>query len=462
MTLDWQKEIAAYKTDMLNDLKAMVAIDSSRDLTQKTATAPLGPGPKAAIEKMIALGQRDGFKTKNVENVAGRIEYGDGPETLGIFSHVDVVPAGDGWHTAPFVLTEKDGNLYGRGTSDDKGPLLAAYYGMKLIKKLGLPVHKKIHLIFGSDEENDWYGMTRYQANESMPDLGFSPDAEFPIINGEKGITNFDLTFAPLTGNGDVQLTTFKSGLASNMVPQVATATLTGTLPTTFQADFNAYLVDKPITGQLQEQTITINGKVAHSMDPQLGINAATYLADFLQPYVTDPTGSAYLSAIQQLFHLDFNGKKLGIAHHDAIMGDVTTSPDIFVFEAGKPALITLNIRYPKGITVAEIKAGLAQNLPDNVTMMPQTHAMTPHYVAPDDPLVKTLLAVFEHQTGLPGHEEVVGGGTYGRLLPRGVAFGALFDMEKNVMHQPDEYMPTADFFLAAAIYAEAIYRLAQ
>jgi dipeptidase PepV len=462
MTLDWQKEIAAYKPEMLADLKALVAIDSSRDLAQKTAAAPLGPGPKTAIEKMIALGQRDGFQTKNIENVAGRIEYGAGPETLGIFSHVDVVPAGDGWETEPFVLTEKDGNLYGRGTSDDKGPLIAAYYGMKLIKKLGLPVHKKIHLIFGSDEENDWYGMTRYQANEPMPDLGFSPDAEFPIINGEKGITNFDLTFAPLDGTGDVQLTHFQSGLASNMVPQVATATLAGTLPADFATQFDTYLADKPVTGQLKDNTLTLTGKVAHSMDPQFGINAATYLADFLQAYVTDPTGHTYLTTIQQLFHLDFNGVKLGIAHHDAIMGDVTASPDIFKFTAGEPALITLNIRYPKGITVADIRAGLTNSLPDNVTMVPQTHAMTPHYVAPDDPLVKTLLAVFEHQTGTPGHEEVVGGGTYGRLLPRGVAFGALFDMEKNVMHQANEYMPTADFFLAAAIYAEAIYRLAQ
>ncbi|MDN5951727.1 MAG: M20/M25/M40 family metallo-hydrolase, partial [Loigolactobacillus coryniformis] len=115
MTIDWEKEVKQREPEMLADLAELIAIDSSRDDEHKTATAPLGEGPRDALRKVLSFGERDGFTTKNIDNLAGRIEYGDGAEALGIFAHMDVVPAGDGWDTEPFKLTEQDGKLIGRG-----------------------------------------------------------------------------------------------------------------------------------------------------------------------------------------------------------------------------------------------------------------------------------------------------------------------------------------------------------
>src|SRR5690242_11107593 len=56
-------------------------------------------------------------------NVIGRLENGAGP-VFAFNSHIDVVPAGEGWTSNPFVLVERDRRLYGRGSCDAKGPIV--------------------------------------------------------------------------------------------------------------------------------------------------------------------------------------------------------------------------------------------------------------------------------------------------------------------------------------------------
>ena len=128
MTIDWQKEVEARKDDLLKDLGDLIRINSIRDVEHGTKEEPLGPGPAAALRKVLEFGDRDGFVTKNIENVAGHIEYGDGEEMFGLLGHVDVVPVDDNWDTDPFEPVIKDGKLYARGSADDKGPSIAAYY----------------------------------------------------------------------------------------------------------------------------------------------------------------------------------------------------------------------------------------------------------------------------------------------------------------------------------------------
>lgn len=150
--VNWKHEVESRQDAMLEDLKDLLRIRSVRDDAKAVAGAPFGPGPKEALDFMMAMGQKDGFETKVVEDVAGHIEFGQGEEIVGILGHVDVVPEGDGWDSAPYEPEMRDGKLFARGVSDDKGPTIAAYYGMKIIKELGLPVSKRIRLFIGSDE----------------------------------------------------------------------------------------------------------------------------------------------------------------------------------------------------------------------------------------------------------------------------------------------------------------------
>lgn len=463
MKIDFKKAALAKKDAILKDLAELVAINSAEDLANSSSEYPVGPGPVKAMEKFLSFAKRDGFDTQNFQNYAGRINYGKGSKRLGIIGHMDVVPAGDGWVTDPFKMLIKDGKVIGRGTSDDKGPALAAYYGMLLLKEAGFEPKKKIDFVLGTNEETNWVGINYYLKHEPTPDQVFSPDAEFPIINGEQGIFTLSLDFKDATSTGEVDLLTFKAGIATNVTPQKAFATIKADNLDEIKADFDEFLNKHHLTGDFEilkdTAKIELVGQGAHASSPQVGRNAATFLAVFLDRLTLNGTAKDYVHFLNEIEHEDFNGKKLGIFHHDDLMGDLSSAPSMFDFQKGEKAQILDNIRYPQGTDpdkmVKQVNDKFGQILTASYDGFEE-----PHYVPGDDPLVKTLLSVFERQTGLKGHEVVIGGGTYGRLFEHGVAFGAQPEDAPMVMHQANEYMKIDDLINAIAIYAEAIYEL--
>lgn len=466
MTVDFRAEVDKRKDAMMDDLFALLRINSERDDSQADSKHPFGPGPVKALEHFLAMAERDGYKIRNIDNYAGDFEFGEGDEVLGIFAHLDVVPAGSGWDTDPYEPVIKDGRLYARGSSDDKGPTMACYYALKIIKELGLPVSKKVRFIVGTDEESGWGDMDYYFAHNGLkdPDFGFSPDAEFPIINGEKGNITEYLHFAG-ENDGAFQLLSFKAGLRDNMVPESATATFTANSSLAdLQDKLAAFTSAEGLTAELTQDgdvyRVTLIGKSAHGSTPEAGINGATYLATFLNQFNFAGAAKAYLNVTANVLHRDFAGKKLGVAYTDAKMGALSMNAGVFTFDRhSDDNTITLNFRYPQGTTPQAIKEQL-ETLEGVTCVTLSDHEHTPHYVPADDPLVATLLSVYEKQTGLKGYEQVIGGGTFGRLLERGVAFGAMFPGYVNTMHQANEFADVEDLYRAAAIYAEAIYEL--
>ncbi|WNZ92186.1 dipeptidase PepV [Streptococcus iniae] len=464
--IDFKAEVDKRKEVMLDDLISLLRINSERDDSQVDDKQPFGPGPVKALEHFLAMAERDGYKTRNIDNYAGDFEFGQGDEVLGIFGHLDVVPAGSGWDTDPYEPVIKDDRIYARGSSDDKGPTLACYYALKIIKELDLPVSKKVRFIVGTDEESGWGDMDYYFAHNGLknPDFGFSPDAEFPIINGEKGNITEYLHFEG-ENTGAFALHSFKGGLRDNMVPESATAVITASHPlNVLEAALTQFLSENNLKGSLKalddKVELTVIGKSAHGSTPEAGVNGATFLAKFLNQFAFEGPAKAFLSIAGNTLHEDFDAKKLGLAFSDAKMGALSMNAGVFSFDANSnDNTIALNFRYPKGIDSFVIKAGL-ENLKGITQVTLSEHEHTPHYVPMEDELVSTLLAVYEKQTGFKGYEQVIGGGTFGRLLERGVAFGAMFPGDENTMHQANEYMPLENIFRSVAIYAEAIYEL--
>ncbi|MDR2661057.1 MAG: dipeptidase PepV [Lactobacillaceae bacterium] len=469
--IDWKKLAEDKSADLIKDVEELISVESVRDDSKKTDDAPVGPGPKEGLLKVVEYWNRDGFDNQNLKNIVGFAEYKtdeSDDDYLAILGHVDVMPAGDGWNTDPFVPVIKDGKLYGRGSSDDKGPTLAAYYGLKIVRDLKLPLKHKIRFIVGTDEENDWTGMDHYFATQPKPAFGFSPDAEFPIINGEKGLGQFEAHFKP-QNDGEIVLEDFTSGLRTNMVPGKATAIVLGSEDKLDQISeaFTRMIQDSSILsggpqnhhGQL---LLVLNGKQAHGAMPELGENAATYLANFLSQFEFNKDAKYFLNFVGQASHQDPEGKKVGIAIEDTVMGKLSYNIGILRFKNDRDGMINVNIRYPKGTDGEQIVNKLNQAIdPDwDAKFEILGHNQEPHYVAPSDPIVKTLLDIYHDQTGLEAHDQVIGGGTYGRLMERGVAYGALFPDAEDTMHQANEYMRVDDIIRSAAIYAEAIYKL--
>src|SRR5690606_23979473 len=179
-------EVEKRKNDLIHDTQRLLQIKSVLDEENATKDAPLGQGVKDALQFMLDLGEEHGFKSKNEGNLAGHIDFGEAEECVGILCHVDVVPEGDGWSVDPYGAEIKDGKIYARGAIDDKGPTMAAFYGMKIVKELDLPLKRRVRMIIGTDEESNWRCVDHYFEHEEMPTFGFAPDADFPIIYAEK------------------------------------------------------------------------------------------------------------------------------------------------------------------------------------------------------------------------------------------------------------------------------------
>ncbi|MBS9338404.1 dipeptidase PepV [Fructobacillus sp. M2-14] len=466
--VNWQAKAKEEEQAYLKDLADFLAIASVRDDSKATKDAPLGPGPKAALDHILSLADRDGFATKNIDNVVGYIEIGpkDSDEYVALLAHVDVMPAGEGWATDPFTAVIEDGKVIARGASDDKGPGLAAYYAFKMIRDLDIPLKRRVRLIFGTDEENDWTGMTRYFEVEPAPAFGFSPDAEYPIINGEKGNVQVDLRSAGANGSA-AKLLSFESGIRTNMVPGVARASMSGVDFASVKEDFEGYLKDHPqVHGSVKAEGDVISfeliGKQVHGSLPETGENAGTYLAHFLEQYEFGKDAAGFLAYLGTWSHDDPTGRQLGVAFTDDVMGALSMNVGIMTFKADEGSHINFNFRYPKGISPEFILEKLDSAMPawDYESSIAR-HAQVPHYVAPEDPVVGTLLNIYHEQTGLPAHDQVIGGGTYGRLMERGVAFGALFPDSPETMHQVNEFALVSDLVRSMGIYGLAIVELA-
>lgn len=466
MTIDFKAEVDKRRDAMLSDLFSLLEINSERDDSKADKEHPFGPGPVKALEKFLEIAERDGYETRNVDNYAGHFIFGQGEEELGIFAHMDVVPAGSGWNTDPYKPVIIDGKLYARGASDDKGPTMACYYGLKIIKELGLPVSKRVRFVVGTDEESGWADMDYYFAHVGLPkpDFGFSPDAEFPIINGEKGNITEYLHFAG-ANNGDFVLHSLSGGLRVNMVPESGKAVFSSNLSLTdLQEKLATFTAEHPVTASLTEEdarfVLEVIGKSAHGASPFSGINGVTYLANFLSQFDFAGSAKAYLNIAGQVLHTDHYGQATGLAYEDEKMGALTMNAGVFSFdETSSDNTIALNFRFPQGTDELKIKVVL-EGLTGVQKVSLGEHMHTPHYTPMDDELVATLLAVYEKQTGLKGFEQIIGGGTFGRLLKRGVAFGAMFPGYVDTMHQANEFTDVEDLFRAASIYAEAIYEL--
>ncbi|WP_083221557.1 dipeptidase PepV [Geobacillus thermoleovorans] len=469
LNIDWMNEAKKRKDDLVRDVQALVRIPSVRDDQQAQPGAPFGPKVAQALEHMLRRGREEGFRVKNMDGFAGHIEMGHGEKLVGVLGHIDVVPPGDGWTMDPFAAEVRDGRLYGRGAIDDKGPTVAAFYAMKIIRDLGLPLGKRVRLIIGGDEESDWRCVEHYFRHEEMPDVGFAPDADFPIIHAEKGIIDADLAYRPLESAEaeGLALASFRAGRRYNMVPDAAEAVVEGAGWTEeLLGLYEQFCRERGVKGSMRQSegavVFQLEGVSAHGAEPERGKNAGVYLAQFLASLPLDGRSRPFVQFVASAFFGDARGRRLGLAYRDEQSGDLTVNVGVLSYDRRHGGTIGLNIRYPVTADGEAIRRTLADAAAEHGFALSRFSDTKPHYIDPNHELVRTLQRVYEEQTGEPARLLAIGGGTYARALTAGVAFGALFPGRPDVAHQKDEYIEIDDLVKATAIYAQAIYELAK
>ncbi len=432
------------KDDLITSLQELIQIDSVEDSPQDGK--PFGEGVGNALNYVLKLANDMGFKTKNADGYYGYVEMGTGEELIGLLAHLDVVPTGDPkqWTYPPFKGEIHDNKIYGRGAIDDKGPLLATLYAMKIIKDSGIPLNKRIRLILGTNEETHWRDISKYKEQEESPHYGFTPDSDFPLINAEKGLIQLKLT---LNEGADF---TLKGGDALNSVPDHCE--FTSTQPLTELQETKDVQVEK----KDDLTTIVFHGNSVHSAKSLKGVNAIGKAATFLKD---QNIHTKLLDFMANDIGLDPSGANIYGDFQDRVSGKLTINMAKVDIDDSKQELF-LDIRYPVSKTEEEVLSLLKNKIQqynldyEVLDTLPTLHVPEDHF------LVKTLRSVYAEETKLDSTPLSTGGATYARAFDNFVAFGAVFPDEEKLAHQRDEFISIDSLLKCCIIYSKALTQL--
>jgi succinyl-diaminopimelate desuccinylase len=416
---------------------------------------PFGVPIAQALEYILAKGEELGLKTENFSGFAGHIEFGEGPETLGILCHLDVVPAGEGWSVEPFAGLIKDGKIFGRGAIDNKGPAAAVLYAMAALKDSGWQPRRKVRLILGTDEESGWACMEHYLPAAGTPDLGFTPDAKFPVINSEKGILRIELSGRFLNPAG-LELVDISGGNRPNMVPDRCIVKIKGLESETQAAKIGARLGARmDIDSADGITTLVFKGVSAHGSMPETGENAISYALAMLN-HLGYTQG--FIGFLAERIGFSHDGRGLNIELRDSVSGSLTVNVGVISTE-GETVKVQLDIRYPVSFHGEQVIERIQAALTVGISLH-SFGGQRPLHVDADNELVRILQRVYEKNVDAEAELLSIGGGTYARALNNAVAFGPIFPGQPDLAHQPDENIPISQLVKITEIYADAIAML--
>lgn len=427
-----------YLNDSIKFLDKLISFKSIKD--EPVLGGPFGLENKRALEYSLSILEKLGGTTKNLDGYVGFADFfpekeikDENRDVFGILLHLDVVPVDDNWNSDPFVLTQKDGKLFGRGTVDDKGPFAAILFAFKKLLDEGLKLQRQVRFILGCDEESGWGCMNHYKKHEAFPSFGIAPDAAFPVINYEKGILRFLLAIPKPSGIIEIQ-----GGDRSNIV-----------------APWCNVIVEKPLKGfdnytkEKNGYLYKIKGKGAHASTPKLGVNAIEKLLTMLEDEYSDLKPIVKLAGPEGLESITNEKYEKSDYFHIKLTSNIgkVSSDDEFIY-------FTFDIRYPKEISPGEILS-LAKK--EGEVFQDTVVVKTPLFVDEETPLVKTLVAAYEKATGKKGKAISIGGGTYARALPLAVSCGPNFEGEEELAHMANEYISIKNLEMCIKIYYLAL-----
>ncbi len=384
---------------------------------------PFGRQTAECLEYFLGLARSFGFETVNYDNYAGEVIFGEG-EDFAILAHLDVVPAGSGWSHDPFggEIDYANKKIWGRGAMDDKGPAIISLYCLKQLKDEGFKPKKRIRLIVGCNEESGWECIKYFNAHSVMPETGFSPDADFPVIYAEKGIMHVKFTFP-----ADGDFSTLKGGNAPNMVCDECVV----------KADADEAKL-KSLNLTYENGLVISRGKSAHGSTPKQGINAIGPVLKYL--------------GLDEIYGKLFVGK-FNLTELKDETGNLTFSPD--VVRGGKNFItVVCDIRYPATLSRESVIKAFGG---ENYEILSE---QAPLFNDKQCALIQVLCGAYNEVTGKQVKPIAIGGGTYARALRCGAGFGPEEEGEENVIHQPNEYITFEKIEKCLKIYKLAIERL--
>lgn len=406
---DIDRFVAENETRIFEDIARLVAINSVEG--EAKPGMPFGEGPARVLAEGLKLAEELGLEAVNCENYIGYAQIGEGEDYLATITHLDVVPVGEGWKEDPFTMREREGWIIGRGVMDDKGPSVLCLYALKYLKERNIPLRYPVRALLGANEETGMGDVEYYLAHYKAPLFCFSPDANFPLCNGEKGITRGRLIAkVPMENIVDI-----RGGFVSNAIPDKA------------EARIRADKVE-PAPGLTVEREedglwhLTAAGIGGHASLPEGTVNAIGVLVNaILDQNLAGGEEAKYLRAVADLCgHPDGSG--VGVQADDGLFQPLTIVGSMIGVADGR-MVQTYDSRFPTNTSGAQIAAIIGERYAGVLEVEADREA-PPFYMSLDKPEVQVCIRAYNDITGENAEPYTIGGGTYARDFPNAVSFG--------------------------------------
>ena len=452
LSRDIDSFIAEHEEEIFAAIARLVAINSVEG--EAAPGAPFGPGPARALAEGLALAEELGLKAVNCEDHIGYAALGEGEDYLATITHLDIVPTGEGWSADPFVMREREGYILGRGVMDDKGPSVLCLYALKYLKDRGCALRYPIRALLGINEETGMADVEYYLAHYKAPLFCFSPDANFPLCNGEKGIYHGRmLSKVPMENLVDI-----RGGFAANAIPDRAEAWIRAESV----SDAPGVKAERAEDGLWH---LTASGIGGHASLPEGTVNAIGLLVNcILKQGLAGAQEARFLKAVS-LLNENADGSGLGVQASDGLFKPLTIIGGVIGVEDGR-MFQTLDSRYPTNTSGEKIAATIRERLGDAVDVTVDRDA-PPFYMSLDKPEVKVCIDAYNDVTGEQAVPYTIGGGTYARDFPNAVSFGPEHPERPQPdfagpIHGVDEAACKADLLEALKVYITALLALEQ
>ena len=433
-------DLSKYTPSIVESLVKLIKIKTVLDTPVEGG--PFGQGNKECLEETLKLCESLGFRVKNLDGYCGYAEIGEGEELVGIIGHLDVVPEGEGWKYPPYSGEIVDGEIWGRGTWDDKGPTVISIYAIKALMDSGFKFNKRVRLIFGCNEESGSRCMEHYLEVDEPISYGVSPDANFPVIFAEKTINNIKIE-GTSTESGNVKLTYLDAGIVINAVPDKCEFKLECGCEECLKHTINTldrFYRTLHIGYDVKRDGLTVSylvhGKAAHGSIPHTGINAASYAIAGLNEVINNSFIKFYSECIGLFVH----GEILGCYKEDEY-GPVAVNVGLVHYE-NNHFRIMINSRLPfntnSEIMIKEVKETVSKYENVEATLLSSSNGFI---MDKESVMIKSLVNAYQEVTKDYESKPICcAGGTYAREFNNCVAFGP--EMEgygEVIIHQPNE-----------------------
>jgi succinyl-diaminopimelate desuccinylase len=459
--------IDGLEKDLIKAVQENVSIKSVGGEPEEEA--PFGAGPRKALDNFMDISKRLGFETGCFENMVGWAEYGNSNAPMVcILGHLDVVPEGDGWTYPPYGAEIHDGKMYGRGVVDDKGPVICALFALKAIRDAGISLNNRVRVLVGTNEETGSKAVKKYvESGQDLPVAGFTPDAHYPLINGEKGIL-ICRGEAPFSPEGKIQVLSLKGGVADNVVPAHCEAVLKVAPELMEKVRYSVDNWEGPekTSASYKENedgtvTIFVEGLSGHGSTPHVGINSIAWMVRLLITLGVEGEQGKFLSAINRLVGTEYHGESLGICLYDDVSRYTSLCWGAIEAKEGTVSF-TINPRYPVTFREEDVVPAMTKAFNDEGISLTIKQKGAPLFMSEDSELVQKLMKVYREKTGRDEKPLAIGGGTYAKAMPNILAFGPEMPGKSYNIHEADEGWEIEDMMETTKIMAAAIVELAK